>query len=650
MIFILFSGYAIKRLFGLFIPERGHSKSQNVCKNMPVGLPIVLFHDATGERAGSFLLGKNCVRVIEANKISEIRNALLEVEEESARGYFIGGFVCYESACSLDKAFSTKKECSLPFLWFGIFEEYERVQFNNHDNVTKFPNDMRWSPSISEARYQENFEKIKGYIKAGDCYQVNYSYHLRGEFSHKPCDFFLSRVIDNPPPYCALIQTDKHAIMSFSPELFFTLSGDNIICKPMKGTIKRGRTLQEDYALSNILYHSEKDRAENLMIVDMARNDLGKIAEVGSVKVKRLFEIEKYETLYQMTSTVTAKTKARLSEMFQALFPAASITGAPKARAMEIINELEHTPRGIYTGSMGYILPGGDTQFNVAIRTLCVNLETKNAEYGVGSGIVWDSILRHEIEECLVKTKALMEPPKKFRLLETMLWCDEKESLSDFHFDKLVDIPKKKAGRGNIVLFDEHLKRLRDSAEYFNFIYDEDLVRNTIERKCLSLESGKFRIRLLLDRDGEIEIQTSQIFDKDNFLVFDIATNTIDSNDVFVYHKTNFREFYEKAIQQHPECDEVILVNEKGELTEGTKSNIILRIKHHWYTPPIASGLLGGVFRNYLVKKGKIKERVLYTDDLEKASEVFFVNSVRGLQPALHKCKINTFDYVEQST
>ncbi len=616
---------------------------------MPVDLPFVLFHDASAKQAGSFLLGKNCVRVIEANKIDEVWNALLKVEEETARGFFVGGFACYESAPALDKALSAKKECSLPFLWFGIFEGYERVRFDNYDNVIKFSNDLRWSPSISEVSYQKKFKKIKHYIKAGDCYQANFSYRLRAEFNHEAFDFFLSRVSNNPPPYCAFIQTDKHAIISFSPELFFKLSSNDITCKPMKGTIKRGKTLQEDYILSDILFHSKKDRAENLMIVDMVRNDLGKIAEVGSVKLKRLYEIEKYETLYQMTSIVTAKTKARFPEIFQALFPAASITGAPKARSMEIINELEQEPRGIYTGSIGYILPGGGMQFNVAIRTLCVNLESKCAEYGVGSGIVWDSTPTNEIEECLIKTKVLMDEPKKFKLLETMLWCGEMENLSNFHFDNLIDLPKEKAGLGNIILFNEHLKRLCDSAEYFNFSYCGELIINSITQRCLGLKCGKHRIRFLLNRDGEVEIQITPIPDKNNFLVFDIATNAIDSNDVFVYHKTTFREVYEKAKQQHPECDEVILVNEKGELTEGTKSNLLLRIHEQWFTPPVSSGLLGGVLRNYLVEKRKVKERVLYTDDLGKASEIFFVNSVRGFQPAFHKSKAKTFDYVKQN-
>lgn len=621
-----------------------------MCKNTLVNLPIVLFHDAKKNHAGSFLLGKNCFRVIEANTINEVWNALLEVEEESARGFFVGGFVCYESASAFDKALSTKKECSLPLLWFGIFEGFEKVGLDNYDNIIEFSNNINWSPSISEITYQNNFKKIKDYIKAGDCYQVNYSYRLYGNLNHTPFDFFLSRVIDNPPPYCAFIQTNKHAIMSFSPEMFFTLSGDDIMCRPMKGTIQRGKTLKDDTVFSDTLYHSKKDRAENLMIVDMVRNDLGKIAEVGSVKLKRLYEIEKYETLYQMTSTVTAKTKARFSEIFQALFPAASITGAPKARSMEIINELEHEPRGIYTGSMGYLLPGRSMQFNVAIRTLCVNLESKKAEFGVGSGVVWDSTPTNEIEECLIKTKVLMEEPKNFRLLETMLWCDEVKSLSNFHFDNLIDVPKEKVGIGNIVLFNEHLKRLCDSAEYFNFRYNRDSIVNSITQRCLGLEGGKYRIRFLLDRDGRAEIQTTPIPDKNNFLVFDIATNAIDSKNVFAYHKTTFREVYEKAVKQHPECDEVILVNEKGELSEGTTSNLLLRIHEQWFTPPVSSGLLGGVLRNYLVETGKVKERTLYIDDLENAKEIFFINSVRGFQPAILKSKSETSRFVKQKS
>ncbi|MFM6312193.1 MAG: chorismate-binding protein, partial [Dolichospermum sp.] len=338
--------------------------------------------------------------------------------------------------------------------------------------------------------------------------------------------------------YGAYVDIDNFAICSASPELFFDLDDHHLTSRPMKGTAARGLTLVADHAIAKELHFSEKNRAENVMIVDMIRNDIGRIANINTVKVPSLFNVEKYPTVWQMTSTVTAKTTASISEIMAALFPCASITGAPKVRTMEIIQELENTPRRIYTGCIGFISPQGQAQFNVAIRTVLIDKENKQAEYGVGGGIVWDSVSSDEYQECQIKAQVLTLNQPDFSLLETILWQPQ---------------------NGYFVL-NYHLQRLEDSANYFGFKVNINHVKNQLDQLTQSFANQDYKLRLLLDSQGEIIYQTMPLLpNNQEFVKLGMCCTPIDSSNIFLYHKTTNRQVYEIAKASFPDCDDVLL-------------------------------------------------------------------------------------------
>jgi para-aminobenzoate synthetase/4-amino-4-deoxychorismate lyase len=415
-------------------------------------------------------------------------------------------------------------------------------------------------------------------------------------------DFFL-HLAQTQNKYAAYVDTGRYVICSASPELFFKLDENKIYSPPMKGTAKRGRTTLEDKEQAEWLRNSIKNRAENVMIVDMIRNDLGRIAETGSVQVPELFTVEKYPTLFQMTSTVQAKTNASLDEIFTALFPSASITGAPKVSTMNIIAELETTPRKIYTGSIGYISPNRKAQFNVAIRTALIDRENKTAEYGVGGGIVWDSTSADEYSEALLKARVLTENPSSFDLIETFLWT-----------------PK-----NGYFLREKHLARMQDSADYFDFQFSSEEFKNQLEQLATHFNSPQ-RVRILLDKHGEFKTEAKDFQINRKVFKVCLAEKPIDSNDVFLFHKTTQREMYPPI---PADFDDVLLYNENNELTEFTIGNLVAEIDGELFTPPISCGLLAGTFRSLLLEMGKINERLIHTDELVKCSKLYLVNSVR---------------------
>ena len=361
-------------------------------------------------------------RVIYANTLNDVLPALREIEDLTQREHWhAAGFISYEAAPAFDKAHLTKPVTGLPLLWFGLYPAPRPITLPKPDSAK--PN-LSWLPTVDRDTYNTAIEKIKNYIAEGQTYQVNYTMRLLAEFNIDPWNFFL-HLAQTQNNHAAYIDTGRYVIASASPELFFQLDGETITGRPMKGTVKRGRTTLEDQEKAEWLHKSEKNRAENVMIVDMIRNDLGRIAKTGSVNVPELFTTEKYPTLWQMTSTVQAQTEASLTKIFTALFPCASITGAPKVRTMQIISELETTSRQIYTGSIGYIAPNRKAKFNVAIRTALIDRQTQTAEYGIGGGIVWDSTSTDEYAEALLKARVLTEETPQFSLLETMLWTPE---------------------------------------------------------------------------------------------------------------------------------------------------------------------------------------------------------------------------------
>ncbi len=384
-------------------------------------------------------------------------------------------------------------------------------------------------------------------------------------------------------------------MLSLLPELFFERRGDRVITRPMKGTMPRGRWTEEDEALANQLRNSIKDKAENIMIVDLLRNDLGKVSVPGSVHVSSLFAAERYETVWQMTSTVEATLRpgTSLVELMSALFPCGSVTGAPKIRTMQIIRELERFPRGVYTGAIGLLRPGGDCVFNVAIRTVVIDKQTGVATCGVGGGVTIDSTAAGEYEECLVKSRFLQMKPVEFELFETMLVED-----------------------GEIFLFERHLERLKKSAAYFGFKFNKKDVFPLLPP--IRVKTAK--LKLSLRKDGRVKIETFPTTDNTDLQRFTFAPRPVDSSDRFLFHKTTRREFY---------SDDIIMWNERGEITESGIANVVVRIDGELVTPPVSCGLLPGTFRAHLLDRGEIKERVITIEELKNASEIYLINSVR---------------------
>ncbi|MBL0347883.1 MAG: aminodeoxychorismate synthase component I [Anaerolineales bacterium] len=538
-------------------------------------------------------------RVISTDKIWNVGETLLEIERlVNENQWHAAGFVSYEAAPAFDNALHVVETDGFPLLWFGLYDPPRTVQL---PAPAKDFTELKWNPTTERGVYNAAIEKVKDHIASGKTYQVNYTMRLQADFSEDTWDFFLF-MAQTQNKYAAYIDTGRHVICSASPELFFDLDGETLTGRPMKGTVKRGRTTQEDKELADWLHHSIKNRAENVMIVDMIRNDFGRIAEIGSVHVPELFTVEKYPTLLQMTSTVKAKTKASLAELFAALFPCASITGAPKVSTMNIISELETTPRKIYTGSIGHIAPNRKARFNVAIRTALIDREQNKAEYGVGGGIVWDSTSADEYSEALLKAQVLTQRPQSFSLLETLLWTPEE----------------------GYFLLEKHLARVADSAEFFGFEFST----NKLETHLAQIASGftsPQRIRVLVNRSGEISVEAKDFHPQKRAFKAQLAEKPMDSHNIFLFHKTTKREMYPS-----PVLDDILLYNEKDELTEFTIGNLVVEMDGQLFTPPISCGLLAGTFRAHLLETGKISERIILKSELPECTKVFLVNSVRG--------------------
>jgi para-aminobenzoate synthetase / 4-amino-4-deoxychorismate lyase len=397
--------------------------------------------------------------------------------------------------------------------------------------------------------------------------------------------------------------------MSLSPELFFERQANRLRVRPMKGTVFRGRWNEEDQAQRDWLNSSSKNRAENLMIVDLLRNDLGRVSLPGSVQVTRLFDVERYETLFQMTSTIESvcSPQTTLTDLFRALFPCGSVTGAPKISAMQIIRNLEPHPRHLYTGTIGLIRPGGDCTFNVAIRTLILDEETNTVTFGVGGGVTYDSTAEEEYAECLAKARFLNQHRPPFDLLETLL-----------------------LERGDYFLLERHLRRMKESAAYFGFRWNESAVRQKLVEVRGAVDPGYWRVRLLASRDGNLRTEaTPFVMASEKVWRVGVSSEPLDSRNPFLCHKTTYRSFYQDPLRARPDCDDVIFCNERGEVTESSVANVVIVRDRQKLTPHRASGLLAGTFRGELLAAGAIREQVFTTDDLRRADEIYLINSVQ---------------------
>ncbi len=583
----------------------------------PPGSVLLLEPEGAGNPC--WRLFRSPLRIVSASRLEEVPGALAAVEAAAGEGLFAAGFISYEAAPALDPALSAHPPGSLPLVWFGIYREPDILgEKTGTDGAPGVPGaagvprvEVDWVPSVTREEYSSAIHRIKSLIAEGETYQVNHTYRLRAPSPDPTWTFFRRLHRSQGGGFSAYLDTGRHLLCSVSPELFFRLDGDSILCRPMKGTAPRGRTVEEDDRLRRGLRESPKERAENLMVLDMVRSDLGRIARVGSVRVEGLFEVERHPTLFQMTSAVRADTSASFPEILSALFPSASVTGAPKARTMGIIRELEPEPRGIYTGCIGWLGPGRQGCFSVAIRTVWVDREAGRAEYGTGGGIVWDSEEEGEYRESLTKAEVLTRNPPPFLLLETLRWSP---------------------GRGYLLL-ERHLDRMQGSAGYFGFRFDREEAARALQEEAARLPPLVHRVRLLAGEGGGLRVEAVPFVPRPRRWKVAVARRSIDPGDRFLFHKTTWRRVYEEARADLPGFDDVLLWNPQGEVTEGTVANLVAHLGGEWVTPPLSCGLLGGVFRGELLRRGRVRERVVRLPELAGAEGLFLVNSLRGWIP-----------------
>ncbi len=572
--------------------------------------PVVICQDTTPSLdAPRWIEFCDYQKTLESADPADLLPLIAAAEKATQDGLFVAGYVAYDAASGADAALQGAIADGLPLIWLGIFGSIKDI---DPPTAPTTPLLLDWNAELGAHEFCTTVESIKALIEAGDTYQVNYTFRLKANYDQSPFSLFRSMHHAQLGQYSAFIETDDFSICSGSPELFFSYVDGQLLCRPMKGTSERGMTLLEDNQLSTRLSESKKDRAENVMVVDMIRNDLGRLALPGSIEVSDAYKVEKFPTVHQMTTTVRASSTASIRDVFAAMFPCASITGAPKVHTMRLISQLETSPRRIYTGAVGFMLPNACCQFNVAIRTAVIDKRSHEISYGVGAGIVWDSDPMAEYEECLSKAQIVTRDRPEFSLLETLLY-------------EPID---------GLFLLDLHLGRLKDSAQYFGIPIDMAVVTDFVRQQTSGLEAAH-RVRLLVDSQGVASIETTVVStDSSAHWTLGIVESPFDVDTPFVHHKTTYRDHYQAVRDQYPTFDDVILVNESGFVTETTIANLVVKRDGRLLTPARRHGLLPGVFRQHLLETGEIEEADITPEDVRGAEALFLVNSVRKWIPA----------------
>ncbi|MDZ4859925.1 MAG: aminodeoxychorismate synthase component I [Candidatus Hydrogenedentes bacterium] len=544
---------------------------------------------------------RNPREIIAATTLDQVAPALSRAQDAAARGAWVAGYVSYEAAPAFDPAMACHPPSTLPLVWFGVYEHPSEPRSERGAYSVG-----AWDAEWSENDYTARVRRIREYIAAGDTYQVNLTFPLCATFSGDAHAWFHDLCAAQAADHCAYIDTGVFQLACASPELFFELKNGVLRTRPMKGTRPRGRWPAEDEGFAEDLGASEKERAENLMIVDLLRSDMGRISNIGSVRTQSLFDVERYPTVWQMTSEIVSRSEHAVPEIFAALFPSGSVTGAPKIRTMQIIRKMETSPRGAYCGAMGWIAPGGDAHFNVAIR--CATISGGTAEYAVGGGITWDSRADLEYAECLTKARVLTHRRPDFELLESILYEAE------------------------FFLLHEHLERLAQSARYFEFPLHIESARELLYATVRGRTGAPLKVRLLIDQSGNARAEAAPAPPSIS-VNLDFAAAPVQSGEVFLFHKTTHRQVYDEALASRPECDDVLLWNERGEVTESCTANVVVDLDGKLYTPPVSCGALAGTFRGALIQEGRITERILSKDDVRRARAVHLINSVRRWIP-----------------
>ncbi|MCX5577147.1 aminodeoxychorismate synthase component I [Kaistia terrae] len=581
--------------------------------------PFVLLEDRLSTSAAARLY-HDPVEIIRCYAGEDIEAALRRVEAGLARGLHAAGYFGYELGYALQERLiaSMPAGSALPLLWIGLFREPTTIAGGDLDAFFgELPPPQPPSPiepRMDAFAHAEKVNRVLDYLAAGDAYQVNLTFPIDFRYEGDPLALYAALRANQPVAHGGIVAFDDTTILSVSPELFLEISDGKATTRPMKGTVPRQR--ETDSAAKVELREDPKQRAENLMIVDLLRNDLGRISEIGSVTVPSLFEVESYATFHALTSTVTSHLlpDTSLTQLLQAVFPCGSITGAPKLRAMEIIRELETAPRGVYTGSLGAIAPNGDLRFNVAIRTATLFADG-NGRYDVGSGIVADSQASAEYAECLLKARVLTDLAEDYGLIETLRGSTDQ----------------------GLARLDLHLARLATSAKALGFRFDWADTEARLEALAETFHpDNDHRVRLELRRDGTLDIIAPPLAaEPDRPVMTIIASLRADAGDPFLRHKTTRRQLYETAFAEAATsgADEAILVNRSGFVTEATRNNIFVERDGLLLTPPLADGLLPGILRQHLLETGDAIEQQLTPEDLATAPRWFLGNSLRGLRP-----------------
>lgn len=583
--------------------------------------PFVLLEDrGEGGRARLFA---DPVAILRADEPAGIEAAFAGIEAGLARGLHAAGYLSYELGYAFEPRLLPLLPPGrrLPLIWFGLFAEPRRLSPEALDReFAAFgppPPLEALRPGLDAPAHAESVRRVLDYLHAGDAYQVNLTFPLHFRYGGDPLALYGALRASQPVAHGGLVVTEDAAILSVSPELFVETRAGRATTRPMKGTVARGADAASDAAARAALLADPKQRAENLMIVDLLRNDLGRVARTASVAVPELFTVETYPTLHTLTSTVTGRLKPGTTPaaLIRAMFPCGSITGAPKLRAMEIIRELEPAPREIYTGSLGAIAPDGDLRFNVAIRTATL-LPGGEGVYGVGGGIVADSQAASEYAECRLKARVLTDLAEDYGLFETLRWTPS-------------------SGYGRLGL---HLERMRRSALLLGFRFDaEAAARRLAELAADFPPDADRRVRFELRRDGRLDLRAVPMPpEPETPLRVALATRRVDAGDPFLRHKTTRRAIYDDAFAQAQAqgCDEAVLLNRQGFLTETTRGNLFLRRAGELLTPALHRGLLPGILRAQLIAAGEAREADLHLEDLQSCEAWFVGNSLRELRPA----------------
>lgn len=581
---------------------------------------ILDFADTIGTAPGRRVFERP-TSVLRAAALADVVPVLDAAERHARGGGWAVGFVAYEAAPAFDPAMRVAAAATLPLAWFALFAApaWSGVA---PTQLPPAPRGDLGPRALHDERLGEGYARrvraIREHIVAGDVYQVNLTVPFTASTNEPALRTYERMRLAQGGAYSAFLDLGDACILSASPELFIERVGDTVRARPMKGTARRGPYPDADLAARDALLCSEKERAENVMIVDVVRNDVGRVARTGTVRVTSLCEAERYPSVWQLTSTVEGSVPraARLSSLFGACFPSASVTGAPKVSAVGIIRELEVVPRGVYCGAIGCIRPGGDATFNVAIRTAWTDDDGRTLRLNAGGGITLDSVVSAETAEVRAKVEAFTRPRLRPALFETI-----------------------RVERGSPSRLERHLARLAASARHFDIPFDLDEVRvralETIQASSVAVGRG----RLVLESDGSVSASVTPFEEGGSPLetprLVRLASRPVDRADPRLYHKTLDRARYERATAAAPDAFDVVLWNREGEATELTRGNLVVEIGGACWTPALSCGLLPGVLRAELLASGRIRERKILVAELRYAERLWFVNALRGWIPIL---------------